>query len=95
MELFLEILVEGIFGAVFETTIKKPKVKKWFKTAVFLLLFESLPATLAIIMAVDMCRSGIESGTMVGFIICTLLAMGILALGIYGHIKNWHQKEKV
>ena len=89
MEVLLEFIVEGIFEAV----LKNSKAKRWHKTAVFILLFESLPTTMAIIMMVNMFRFGIEISTMVGFVLCALLALGILALGIYGHIKNWNLED--
>lgn len=89
MEVFLEFIIEGIF----ESVLKNSKAKRWMKTLVFLLLFECLPVLLLIVMAVDIFRFGIASSTMVGFICGALLALGILALGIYGHIKNWNMGE--
>ena len=93
LEFILTFLVEGIFNGIFGKVIKNPKVKKWTKTTTFLLLFESVPIFFAILLGVSAFDSNPEISAIVGFILSMVLVIGILALGIYGHIKNWNLED--
>lgn len=87
-ELILEVILEGIFGM----TIKNPKVKTWIKTTVYLLLAEGVAILLGIA-SVSMYRGGNTLGGIGCGIISTLLAIGFLIGGIYGHKRNWKQED--
>ena len=86
MEFIFTAILEGIFGL----TVKNPNVKLWVRTAVYLLMAETV-AVLIGIAAVSMYRNGNTSGGIGTGVLAALLGIGFLLAGIYGHKRKWEQ----
>lgn len=90
MEFICEFIFEVILEGIFDLTVKNPKVKTWVKTAVFLLIAESVAGLFAWL-SVLTCRNGNQSGSIVCGIVSLALGVGFLAAAIYSHKKDWKQ----
>ena len=86
MEFIFEAILEGVFGL----TVKNPKLQLWIRTAVYLLMAETV-AVLIGIGSVSTYRNGNTSGGIGTGVLAALLGIGFLLAGIYGHKRKWEQ----
>ena len=85
-ELIFEIILEGIFGL----TIKNPKLEIWFKTLIFMVITEIIPALMLVSGISAIRREDIGGGVAI-IVMGVVLGIGFLVAVIYNHKRGWKQ----
>lgn len=87
MELFFEILLEGVF----HLTVKNQKIKLWVRTG-FFIVFTQILTVLFAIGAVSLYSSG-DGAWYVMAGLAAAWGIGLLIAAIYGHRKGWPKND--